>query len=147
MVAIATEREMTWFIFYSVSNIKNILECFRSDWADVSHSAYGTWSKHFFLFLFLGEEKSRKLGPERWIDGQEVIFLSFDNESDPQWNRSDFKIQNASLLSVLFVFVENCFEFRLVCEWREVRVWKECLVTRICTYTWAYLSTAYYDLH
>ena len=90
-----------------------------------------------FLFLFLGEERSRKLGPERWIDRQEVTFLSFDNESDPQWNRSGFKIQNASLLSVLFVFVENCFVFRLVCEWREVRVWKECLVTRICTYTWA----------
>ena len=90
-----------------------------------------------FLFLFLGEERSRKLGPERWIDGQDVIFLSFDNECDPQWNRSDSKIENALLLSALFVFVENCFVFSLVWEWREVLVWKECLVTRICTYTWA----------
>ena len=29
---------------------------------------------------------------------------------------------------------ELCFD--LVWEWSETRVWRECLVTRICTYTW-----------
>ena len=37
---------------------------------------------------------------------------------------------------VLFAFVENCFVISLIWEWREIRVWKGCLVTRICTYTW-----------
>ena len=45
-----------------------------------------------------------------------------------------FRFQNPKCfaMSVLFVFVENCFVISLVWEWRETRFRKGCLVTRIC---------------
>ena len=38
-------------------------------------------------------------------------------------------------MSGFSVLLENCFVCSLVWEWREDRVWKGCLVTRICTYS------------
>ena len=38
-------------------------------------------------------------------------------------------------MSDFSVLVENCFVCSLDWEWREDRVWKGCLVTRISTYT------------
>ena len=37
-------------------------------------------------------------------------------------------------MSGFSVLVEICMVFSLVWEWREIRVWKGCQVTRICTY-------------
>ena len=72
-----------------------------------------------FLFFFLGEERSRKLGPERWIDGQEVIFLSFDTECDPQWNRSDSKNPKCfAIVSIVCICGEMfCVQPRLEMAW------------------------------
>ena len=41
-------------------------------------------------------------------------------------------------MSVFSVLVENCFVYSLVWEWRENRVWKGCLVIRICTFELMY---------
>ena len=57
------------------------------------------------------------------------ISLSFNNDCDRQQSQSDFQMVCYDRF-VLFGG-ELCFD--LVWEWRETRVWRECLVTRICT--------------
>ena len=62
--------------------------------------------------------------------GNVEVPLSFNNDCNRQQNQSDFQMV---CYDVLFLFGEElCFD--LVWEWREARVWRECLVTRICTY-------------
>ena len=56
--------------------------------------------------------------------------LSFNNDCDRQQNQSDFLVV---CYDRLFLFGRKlCFD--IVWECREARVWRECLVTRICTY-------------
>ena len=88
----------------------------------------GIWRLSFFLSGF----SLKKNVPERWNYGHEVIVLSFDNDWDPNEINPILKWFAMSEFPVL---VENCLGFSLVWEWREIRVWKGCFVTRICTYT------------
>ena len=91
----------------------------------------GWWSlvlgEHHFLSV-LGEHSSMKLESSTWR-----CQLSFDNDYDRQRNQSDFKMVCYDCL-FLIGCGEQCFD--LDWEWREARVWRECPVTRICTYTW-----------
>ena len=86
------------------------------------------FGEHHFLIRFL----LKKNVPGRWNDRYELVVLSFDNDCDPNEINPISKWFAMSGFSVL---AENCFVFSLVWEGRENRVWKGCLVTRICTYT------------
>ena len=64
--------------------------------------------------------RKRKLQEAGTVD----VVLSFNNDYDRQENQSDFQMV---CYDTLFLFGgELCFDF--VWEWREARVWRECLV-------------------
>ena len=90
-----------------------------------------------FLFLFLGEEGSRKLEsstefllkknvPWCWIHGYEVVSLSFDNDCDPQRKKSDFQMV---CYDCLFCLRRELIEYHP----RLGMAWRLCLGGMPCT--------------
>ena len=92
----------------------------------------GWWSllfgEHHFLFRFW----RRKLQEAGIVDMKLLAVCSTMTATAGETN----------LISKMFAVIacsallENWSSITLVWEWREDCVWRECLVTRICTYTW-----------
>ena len=85
----------------------------------------GWWTLVFGEYHFLIRFLLKMNVPGRWNDGYEVIILSFDNDCDPQWNQSDFKM----VCYVRFF----CISRELFCvQPRLGMAWKSCLEGMPC---------------